>query len=444
MLPEKAGHEEFIGRAIPMKTMPRYAIYYAPPADSAWWAAGRRWFGRDPLGAEESLQIPDPMLEGLSCDARRYGLHATMMAPFRLANGFLESHLIEMADAFCLLQRPLQIGDVQVRMLARFLALRPTDESDAVAALATRCVTYFDLLRATPNDDELAKRRRPGLSKRQESLLRRWGYPYTEEEFRFHLTLTDSLAGIDDDAVAALSKAAQECFARAWAGTPMELDELALFREEMPGGPFLLWRRFPFRQQQADAALPVSGRLFFVVGPSCSGKDTLLDWVRQRLPSSADIVFARRTITRPPHSSETHEVIDAAGFWELAAGGHFAMQWQANDLCYGVRRGIQADLKAGRDVVVNGSREYVPELLKLFPDAQVIWIEADVQLLRARIEARRRETGEALLRRIERSTAFRPPEDQNVIRIDNSGPVEVAGQRLLDILGGCRRFAVAS
>lgn len=424
--------------------MPRYAIYFTPPADSPWSNAGNRWLGRDPISGEEFPQrsvpsVPDSMLKKLTAETRRYGLHATLKAPFRLANGFSESHLIAMAEAFCALQRPIAIGDIQVRLMDNFLALRPTHGNEETGALAMRCVSYFDLLRAAPTEAELAKRHRAGLSERQEFLLQRWGYPYTEEEFRFHLSLTDWLSGVADDAVHALRKAAEAHFAAAQSDVPLLLDALTIFREEKADAPFVVWKHFPFDAQRGQAALPASGRLFFIVGPSACGKDALLGWVKQRLPPDADIVFARRVITRPVDPSEPHEAIDSARFWELAAGGHFAMHWQANDLCYGIRRGIEADLKAGRDVVVNGSREYLPQLRQLFPAAQVIWIEADAALIRARIEARHREAGAALRLRLERRAAFTPPDDQNVIRIDNSGSIEVAGQRLLDVLAGKRQ-----
>ena len=36
----------------------------------------------------------------------------------------------------------------------------------------------------------MAKRRKPGLSERQEALLQRWGYPFVMDEFRFHMTVT--------------------------------------------------------------------------------------------------------------------------------------------------------------------------------------------------------------------------------------------------------------
>jgi ribose 1,5-bisphosphokinase len=318
--------------------------------------------------------------------------------------------------------------------LGDFLALRPAGPLDEIGALAMRCVAYFDNLRAPPTPAELAKHRHAGLTARQESLLRRWGYPYTEEEFRFHMTLTDSLAGIDEDAIYALRKAADECFAAAAKAGPLAIDALTVFREEQSGAPFSLWRRFPFQGWEQEASLPASGRLFFLVGPSGAGKDTLLQWLQQHIGADAGVVFARRTITRPTHPSESHQPVDTATFWQLAAAGHFSMMWQANGLCYGIPRGIETDLKAGRDVIINGSREYLPQLRKLFPHAQVIWIEADAGKIRQRIESRQREAGAALLKRLERAMQFTPPQEEDVIRLDNSGPVEVAGRRMLEIL----------
>lgn len=419
--------------------MARYALYFAPAADTPWWNAGCRWLGRDPVSGAEFPQVRVPGLPGLmfaklTSDARRYGFHATLKAPFQLAEGFSESHLAAMANAFCTVQRPIALHETRVCPLYNFLALRPAGPYDEIGALAMRCVTYFDMLRAPPTAAELAKRRHAGLTARQESLLHRWGYPYTEEEFRFHMTLTDSLSGIDVETAYAIRKAAEQQFQAAQDSAPLVIDALTIFRETQPGEPFTVWRRFAFGKQQQASSLPDQGRLFFFVGPSGVGKDTLLQWVRQRIPADADIVFAQRTITRPAHPSEAHETMDAATFRQLAAAGHFAMVWQANDLCYGVRRGIEAELKAGRDVIVNGSREYVPQLWQSFPDAQVVWIEADATQIRERIEARQRESGTALFRRLERAMQFAPPKTEQIIHLDNSGPPEVAGQKLLEIL----------
>jgi phosphonate metabolism protein PhnN/1,5-bisphosphokinase (PRPP-forming) len=419
--------------------MTRYALYFTPSVGSPWRDAGCHWLGRDPTGDSPLAQPSIPNLPGvtfaaLTRDARRYGLHATLKPPFRLAEGFSAEHLAAMAQAFCEVQQPVELNDVRVRPMGDFLALRPSGPDDEVAALAMRCVTYFDLLRAPPTATELARRRRAGLTPRQDALLQRWGYPYTEEQFRFHLTLTDSLRDVDADTQYALRKAAEEHFAPAQSHAPMVVDALTIFCETEPGSNLTVWRHFPFGGRKPDRPLPEPGRLFYFVGPSGVGKDALLRWVQEQIGDDAGIVFARRTITRPAHPSELHEAMEPAVFWHHAATGHFAMMWQANDLCYGVRRGIEAELAAGRDVVVNGSREYVPQLRFLFPDASVVWVDADASQIRERLESRKRESGAALLRRLERASQFTPPDMQQVVRLENSGPIEIAGRRLLELL----------
>lgn len=419
--------------------MHRYALYFTPSADSAWGQAGSQWLGRDAARDEPVAQpaipgIPKLLLSSLTSEPRRYGFHATLKAPFRLLDGFTEEHLLEMAQAFCAMQKPITLEQPCVRPLDDFLAVQANDHAGEISALAIRCVSYFDLLRAPLNNVELARRRFAGLTARQEALLQRWGYPYTEELFRFHMSLCNGLAQADDDGSYAIRKAAEQHFSHAITAAPLVIDSLTIAREETPGAPFVSWQRIPFSAQAAHATLPRSGRVFFCVGPSGVGKDALLNWVQQHFPINERAVFAKRVITRAVHSSELHESVDVSTFWQLAASGQFAMVWQANDLCYGIRRGVEADLKAGRDVIINGSRAYIPQLRQAFPDATVIWIEANETLIRERLEMRQRETGPALLRRLKRGSEFIPPDGQQVIRLDNSGPLEVAGQRLLEIL----------
>ncbi|MGS0743715.1 phosphonate metabolism protein/1,5-bisphosphokinase (PRPP-forming) PhnN [Glaciimonas sp. GG7] len=426
---------------------PRYALYFAPITSPAWWTAGSRWLGRD---AATNVSSSPPEITGcsplacqqLTADARRYGFHATLKAPFRLAQGFSENDLVAMAQAFSLLQTPLPVKEVGIHLLGNFLALQTMDplSKDQISALAMRCVTYFDLLRAAPSAAELAKRQKADLTPRQTALNARWGYPYTEEEYRFHLTLTHALTTYDDATVAAIRATAETCFAQALT-TLLIIDGLSIFKESEPGAPMTVWKHFPFLRnsvlQQDDAMhVPVEGRLFFVVGPSGVGKDTLLQWVQPRLPESAGIVFAQRSVTRAAHASEAHESMTRDDFFQAAEMDEFSMAWQANDTHYGIRRGVEATLKAGCDVIVNGSRQYIPQLRALFPQAQIIWISADAQLIRQRIEKRQRETGAALESRLLRSAEFSPEETidgDGMMHIDNSGPIEVAGHQLLAI-----------
>lgn len=239
--------------------MTRYAIYFSPAPDSLWWDAGCRWLGRDASSGIEFEQgqvpgLPPLLLAKLTADARRYGFHATLKAPFRLAGGGAASHLAALATEFAAAQRPIVLEGLQVRPIGDFLALRPSGPGAEIGALATRCVAYFDALRAAPTDAELARRRHAGLNARQEWLLQRWGYPYTEEQFRFHLTLSDGLSGVSAGSVCLLRQAAEQRFAAAGAGAPLVIDALTICREEGPGAAFAIWRRFPFGAAVMPAA----------------------------------------------------------------------------------------------------------------------------------------------------------------------------------------------
>lgn len=420
------------------RAMTRYAIYFAPERVSPWWQIGCRWLGRDPEGEDPCsvpsiFGIPASLQATLTHSARRYGFHATLKAPFRLARGFDEIHLLQMAQAFARHQSPIEVRQPEVQTLGAFLALQPAAAQDEINALAMRCVSYFDLLRAPLSSEELARRRHAELSPRQQALLLRWGYPFTEEAFRFHMTLSDSLTDVDAGTVATLRAAAKASFAGA-IHTPLIIDGLAIFREAAPGDDFELIARARFASESTAAAcLPSPGRLFFMVGPSGSGKDTLLRWLATRLPPSSNLVFARRIITRPADESEASEFIDEPAFWRAAAAGEYAMQWRANGLCYAIRRGIDADLRAGRDVIVNGSREYIAQLRQAYPTAQIVWIEAGIEQIRRRIVDRRRESGPALLRRLERVTQFTIA-GNDVVRIDNNEGIEQARKQLLSVL----------
>jgi ribose 1,5-bisphosphokinase len=364
--------------------MTRYALYFAPEPHTPWWRAGCHWLGRDPASdADATLACAQPDIPGLprlllaklTSDARRYGFHATLKAPFRLQGGFTEAHLVEMAEAFCDAQKPLFVPDVEVGRIGKALALRATGDTRQIDDLALRCLQYFDLLRAAPTAAEQHKYRARGLSAREEELLQRWGYPYAEEHFRFHMSLSDSLVELDDASIDALCEAATAHFAHARASEPLAIEGLSIFREIERGTPFQVWKRFAFNPRVRHSALPRSGRLVYFVGAEGVGEDALRHWVRTHLPGHADIVFARRVITRPASEGDAHEPVDESTFWQLASDGHFAMMWQRDGLCHGIRRGVEVDLRTGRDVIVQGGEEYIEPLRRKFPEAQVIWFD---------------------------------------------------------------------
>lgn len=224
----------------------RYALYFAPPADAPLARLGARWLGRD-ARTGEGLRQPEvagasaALFAEWTAEPRRYGFHATLKAPFRLAEGRSARDLMAAADEYAAKARGAMIDAIAVRRIAGFLALVPGAPNASLSRVSAEIVEVFDGFRAPPTQQDLARRRQAPLAATHERLLARWGYPYVMEEFRFHLTLTGPL----DDAPASLAETAAHAFFAEALAAPLAIDALCLFVEPSPGEPFRVaaeWR----------------------------------------------------------------------------------------------------------------------------------------------------------------------------------------------------------
>ena len=179
------------------------------------------------------------------------------------------------------------------------------------------------------------------------------------------------------------------------------------------------------------------GRLLYIVGPSGAGKDALLDYARVRIPKDANVRFARRWITRQAGAvGEDHSPVTSEAFDRMVADGRFAMHWHANGNGYGIGREIVDWLREGATVVVSGSREYLPQALKDFPDMKVISVTVSPDVLRGRLERRGRETAQEIERRLERAMQYTLPVGIAAVEIRNDSALDSAGEAMLGAILG--------
>lgn len=179
-----------------------------------------------------------------------------------------------------------------------------------------------------------------------------------------------------------------------------------------------------------------SARLIYTVGPSGAGKDSLLAWLQSNMPARFNLQVARRCITRAVQADgESHESVDVEAFRLLRESNAFALQWSANGLHYGVRREELLPMQRDQWVIVNGSRAYLAEAQSKFPELRVLHISASKATLRQRLQARGRETPDAIESRIERPVSLSVSPQTSFIEICNNGRVDAAGRRLIDSLG---------
>ncbi|NAZ36483.1 DUF1045 domain-containing protein [Rubellimicrobium sp. CFH 75288] len=181
----------------------RHAIYWMPEGPLARW--GGRWLGWD---AVEGCAVPQPPIPGhdrarLTAAPRRYGLHATLKPPFRLAPGRTEAELAAALAALAARTAPAVAPALTVARLGGFLALVPEGDEAALSGLAALCVEQLDPFRAPPSAAEIARRRAAGLDAEEEANLQRWGYPWVMDRFRFHVTLSGPVTEAEADALRA-------------------------------------------------------------------------------------------------------------------------------------------------------------------------------------------------------------------------------------------------
>ena len=169
----------------------------------------------------------------------------------------------------------------------------------------------------------------------------------------------------------------------------------------------------------------MSGRLILVVGPSGAGKDTLLNFARQHFADRADIVFAHRVITRPADITEDHEPATEAEF----GAQDFALSWQAHGLSYGIRKDIEADLAAGKQVIANVSRGIIARAREKYRTF-LIEISASPDILAARLAQRGRETAADIAARLAR-VVEKTPADAVIL---NDTTPEEAGLRFVALI----------
>ncbi|MBB5536774.1 phosphonate metabolism protein/1,5-bisphosphokinase (PRPP-forming) PhnN [Rhizobium giardinii] len=177
-----------------------------------------------------------------------------------------------------------------------------------------------------------------------------------------------------------------------------------------------------------------SGAIIVVVGPSGAGKDSVIGYVAQHFSGRADIDFVRRVITRPSDAGgEDHESVATDEFDARLETGDFAVAWQAHGLKYGIPREALERVHAGRILIANGSRGALAQFRQVFPKVVVVNITASPQVLAKRLVARGRESEADILRRLQRQ-APDIPDAADATTIDNSGPLDIAGSRLVALV----------
>ncbi len=223
---------------------PRYALYFTPAQGSPLATFGAQWLGRD---VGDGRIVEQPMVAGftpeelaaLTADPRRYGFHATLKAPFRLAPGRSLGDLLERLSIFSGMHRAFRAPPLQLASIGGFRALVLSDRCPEMDDLAAACVTGFEPFRAELSENEIARREAAGLDDEERQNLLTLGYPYVLDRFRFHMTLTRRV----DDALGARVDAALAPLVAPHCAEPLTVDAVTLCAQAGPDQPFVQYAR---------------------------------------------------------------------------------------------------------------------------------------------------------------------------------------------------------
>lgn len=176
------------------------------------------------------------------------------------------------------------------------------------------------------------------------------------------------------------------------------------------------------------------GTLVYVMGASGSGKDSLMTFARQQLAHHPCICFAHRYITRPADAGgENHVALTVPEFESRVRARLFGLHWQSHGLRYGIGIEVNQWLAKGMTVVVNGSREYLPQAQQAYPELLPVSIDVSTRVLHERLLARGREDAAGIEKRLQRHAELRRQQLPGRV-LNNDGPLEVGGRLLVDLL----------
>jgi hypothetical protein len=209
----------------------RFAIFYTPTGALA--DFGAQWLGWDSAHGRAVVQseIAGIDVRTITQTPRKYGLHGTLKAPFKLAEGCDLAQLRDAASTFATGQPEFEIGALALRHDSGFVALRPRSQQVALCKFAAATVMAFHGFRATLTDVDIARRREAKLTARQDQQMLDWGYPFIFDDFHFHLTLSSRMeAGEAAQVIDALSLRLESIVP-----TPFVIDAITLMGQDDRG-----------------------------------------------------------------------------------------------------------------------------------------------------------------------------------------------------------------
>lgn len=186
----------------------------------------------------------------------------------------------------------------------------------------------------------------------------------------------------------------------------------------------------------------MSGVLLYVIGPSGSGKDSLMHFAREALATNSSVMFAHRYITRPHNAGgENHVELSNAEFQSRVEHKLLPLHWNSHGLRYGIGCEVNHWLAKGLIVILNGSRAYLPQATRHYPELVPVLIELSESVLRERLLSRGREEASEIESRLKRAGEFASLKHNRLLRFNNDAPLESTGPAFVELIRSQEKVA---
>jgi len=181
------------------------------------------------------------------------------------------------------------------------------------------------------------------------------------------------------------------------------------------------------------------GKIFYLVGPSGSGKDSLIKYAREELQDRYPVIFPRKYVARRMGCvGESDIPVPHDQILGMTKNGEFSMCWESYGNIYGLGNIAEYCVANGISIVISGSGEYLlaAERLcpRLYPHIRPVLVEVSTDVAKKRLCERRRESPEEIEKRIERAGRFNNVKDIALKIIDNSGNLNSSGREFVEFL----------
>lgn len=221
----------------------RYAVYYVPHHESDLAVFGKSWFGYDLSEGETDRNLHGLDLElvrRVTAKPARYGMHATLKAPFYLAEGYSLEQLLDKADRFSKKRKKFTLGKLKIGWHGNTMVLIENQKNHQINQFASQCVLKFEDFRAPLTMKERTRRLEQNLNLHQRLMLEELGYPYVLSEFQFHVTLTDNMTEAEKEKIVP----ALEMTLDGILEKPCEIDGIAIVGDPGNNQPFQMIEYF--------------------------------------------------------------------------------------------------------------------------------------------------------------------------------------------------------